>query len=287
MIAAVRRRVLVARVRVESWTKAADRRANRVLVAAWPRIVRRAAGVRRRALRATRWMGRRLRPLGVLLFRFLSRLERRLLRGRDLAIRAATRASAVLTPQRSIGAAILASAACLVVAQFVEYRSVEIGQPGYAGLPAATAPTVDEQPAGQAHAYLLIPLALFAAGLTVAALRSGRHQLGRVVAALGLLGLAVVLLVDMPAGLDAGAQASRFSGATATLEGGFYGELAACGGLILGGLLLARRPRARRARVRRSRASKRGGRRRRRIRLARGRRRGRAAVERDGLQRPA
>ena len=60
--------------------------------------------------------------------------------------------------------------------------------------------------------------------------------------ALGAIGLAVVLLVDLPAGLDEGDAASRFSGATATLRDGFYVELAACVGLILGGLLYYARP---------------------------------------------
>ena len=50
----------------------------------------------------------------------------------------------------------------------------------------------------------------------------------------GLLALAVILLVDLPAGLDAGAQTSRFAGASAVLEDGFYAELAAAGGLVLG-----------------------------------------------------
>ncbi len=50
------------------------------------------------------------------------------------------------------------------------------------------------------------------------ALRPERRGLGRVVVGLGLLSIAVILLVDLPAGLDDGAQASRFSGATAVLE---------------------------------------------------------------------
>ena len=58
---------------------------------------------------------------------------------------------------------ILASAVCLVVSQFVTYSSVEIGQPAYAGLTAAAPPTVGGEGAGEAHSYLLIPLALLAA----------------------------------------------------------------------------------------------------------------------------
>ena len=140
---------------------------------------------------------------------------------------------------------ILASAGFLVAAQFVDYRAVEIGQAGYAGLPTATAPTVGAKTAGQAHAYLLVPVALLAAALALAVLRSPRRRgLGRIVFALGLLSLAVVLLVDLPAGLDAGVQASRFSGAKAVLYDGFYAQIAAAAGLMLGGALLVVAPKA-------------------------------------------
>ena len=244
MIAAVRRRALVVRVRAESWTRRVDRRANRLLVRAWPQIARRAVSAGRRVVRSVRWTGRRLRPIGVLLFRGLSIVEKRLLRARDLAIRVTTRASSVLTPERAICAVIVAVAACLAASQFVDYRSVEVGGPGYAGLPAASPPAVGAETAGQAHSYLLIPVAALAALLAAVAAIGGRSRLGRVVFALGLLSLAVVLLVDLPAGLDASTQASRFSGATAVLEDGFYAELAAGAGLMLGGLLLAAAPKA-------------------------------------------
>ncbi len=281
MIAAVRRRAMVVRVRAEAWTRAVDRRANAVLVGvprvrawtraadrranalllrSWPHLERILRALRRLASRA--W--RRLRPLAVRLFRLLSRLERRLLRVRDLVVRGATRASAVLTPQRAIGLVVVASAACLAVSQFVEYRAVEVGQPGYAGLPAATPPTVAAETAGEAHAYLLLPVALLAAALALLAMRTPRRRaenvqiadvsgpsadrrgqgLGRLVFVLGALTLAVVLLVDLPAGLDAGAETSRFSGATAVLFEGFYAEIAAAAGLMLGGALLVVAPKA-------------------------------------------
>jgi hypothetical protein len=247
MIAATRRRLrALAQV---SWTRARgatarlDRGANRLMVRVWPpasRLARRVAAV---AKRWARWVGRRLRPVGVLLLRAFSVLERRLLRARDLAIRIATRASAVLTPERAICGVIFAAGACLIVSQFVDYSAVEVGQPGYAGLPAASPPLIDGEAAGAAHAYLLVPVGAIAAALALLAVWTGRNRLGRVVFALGLVSLAVVLLVDRPAGLDAGAQTSRFSGATAVLQSGFYAELAAASGLMLGGLLLILSPR--------------------------------------------
>ncbi len=222
-------------------TRRVDRTVDRQLQRAWPPIAR--AG--RSARAAGNRLGRRLRPVGVVLFRGLALLERHLLRTAAWAQRAATRGSAVLTPQRAICLTILGSAGCLLASQFVDYRAVEIGQSGYAGLPAATPPTAGAETAGQAHAYLLIPVALLAAALALAVLRNGRRQgLGRIVFVLGLLSLAVILLVDLPAGLDAGAQASRFSGAKAVLYDDFYAQIAAAAGLMLGGALLVAAPKA-------------------------------------------
>lgn len=263
MIAAVRRRAMVARVRAESITRTADRRLNEVLVAAprvhdwtrsldarlnrflvgaWPRLA--ATGRRLKALAAP-WL-RRLRPLAVLALRLLSRLERRLLRARDLAVAAATRASAVLTPHRVICAVIVAAAACLAVSQFIEYRAVEIGQPGYSDLPgSATPPTTAAETPTDAHSYLLLPVALLAAALALTAMLNERRRgLGRVVFGLGLLSLAVILLVDLPAGLDASGEEAQFAGAGAVLYAGFYAEIAAAAGLMLGGALLVLAPKA-------------------------------------------
>lgn len=241
MIAAARRRRLVVRVRLETLTRRVDRGANRLLTRAWPRLSR--AARRARALGGR--LGKRLRPAGALLFRGLSVVEKRLLRASALAGRAVKRVRAVLTPQRLICLVILVSAAFLIAVQFADYRAVEIGQPGYAGLPAAKPPTVGAKTAGEAHSYLLIPVALLAGLLAVAVLRNERRRgLGRIVFALGLLSLAVILLVDLPAGTDVGVQASRFSGARAVLYDPFYAQIAAAAGLMLGGALLVLAPKA-------------------------------------------
>lgn len=240
------------------WAQSLDRRGNRLLVGAHPVV----SGVSRRlntgAQRVRRWLWPRARPFLAFAWRFLRavgralrpalRLVLRCLAAGEIGVRRtislATRASAVLTPERAACLVIIVSAGCLVVSQFIDYHAVEIGQPGYAGLPAATPPTVEVETAGQAHAYLLIPLALVAAAIAAAAWSRRRWRLGRIVLPLGLLGLALVLLVDLPAGLDAGQQTSRFSGAIAVLRGGFYGEIAALGGLMLGALLLIAAPKA-------------------------------------------
>ncbi len=242
MIAAARRRIGAAFSAAAVATRKVDRAVARRIEWARPRLGRGLRRARMAVSRAAKAVGRRLRPVGVLVLRGFSKAERALRRAGLAATRAATRGSSVVTPQRAVCGVMLASAICLVVSQFVSYRGVEIGQPAYAGLPAANPPTVDVRTAGEAHSYLLIPLALLAAGTAALALRTGRRGLGRIVLALGLLSIAVILFVDLPAGLDAGTQTSRFSGATAVLDDGFYAELAAATGLVLGGLLYYARP---------------------------------------------
>jgi len=242
MIAAARRRIAAAAAIAARATRGADGWALARVEKLRPKAERAARAARGGAARAFRAAGRRLRPVGVLVLRGFSRGERALLRGSAAATGAATRASAALTPRRAICAATLAAAACLIVSQFVVYRSVEIGQPGYAGLQAARAPTAGARTPFDAHSFVLIPLALAAAACAIAALRPARRGLGRATILLGLLGIAVILLVDLPAGLDEGVLAARFAGATAVLESGFYAELAAAAGLVIGGLLYYARP---------------------------------------------
>jgi hypothetical protein len=220
-----------------------DRAANRGLERAHPVLLGGARRARRGAGRAAAWAGPRLRPLAARFFRLLAVAEHWLRRGGAAAARGATRASAVLTPQRAIGAVIVAAGVGLIASQFLDYRGVEIGQTGYAGLPeVARPPTVDVRTAGAAHAYLLVPLGALGVFLGVLAARRDRRRLGLTAAALGLLALATILLVDLPDGLDAGAQTSRFADATAVLEDGFYAELAAAAGLLVAGLLYYARP---------------------------------------------
>jgi hypothetical protein len=242
MIAAARRRIGPALALIAKGTRRADRRANAAIGKLRPKLARWSNRLRSSATRAGKEIGKRLRPVGVLLLRGFSRGERALRRTSAAAARTATLASASLTPRRAICGVVLASAACLIVAQFVTYRRVEIGQPGYAGLEAAAPPTAGARTPIDAHSFILIPIALLAAAAGVAALGPKRRGLGRVVIALGLLSIAVILLVDLPAGLDEGALASRFAGATAVLDNGFYAQLAAAAGLVIGGLLYYARP---------------------------------------------
>ncbi len=247
MIAAVRPRIGARRgsfsKAVARWSRRVDRIANRALERADQPVARARRGVTTAAKGTAAWVGPRLRPLGARFFRALARGERDLRRAWALTVAAATAASAAITPRRAIGAVVFAAAACLVVSQFLDYRAVEIGQPGYAGLPGgATAPEVDVRTAGQAHAYLLVPLGVLAGLLGLVCARRERRGLGLAVAGLGLLALATILLVDLPKGLDESAQSARFAGASAVLDDGFYAELAAASGLVLAGLLYYARP---------------------------------------------
>ena len=168
MIAAVRRRIGAVFAAVPTaaakWTRRIDRAADRGLERAHPALLRarhRAAAI---AAGAWAWAEPRLRPAAALFFRGLAIGDRAARRGCALAARAATAASEVVTPQRAIAAVIVAAGIGLVLSQFIDYRGVEIGQPGYADLPGsvARAPMVQVRTAGQAHAYLLVPAGLLA-----------------------------------------------------------------------------------------------------------------------------
>jgi hypothetical protein len=200
--------------------------------------------------------------VGAFFFRLAAGVERSFAAGIGTAAAVTgalvARMARVLTPERGVALVTLAAATCLVVSQFIDYRGVEVGQPAYAEVSSiAPAPMVDVEEAGEAHAYLLIPLAALAAALAVVALATRRWQLGRLVALAGLVGVAVVLLIDLPKGLDEGSVAIGYAGAHAALREGFYAELAASAVLVICGLLLsinlrrARRPAARRLRARR------------------------------------
>jgi hypothetical protein len=247
MIAAVRRRIGKAFSALSAapikWSRRADRSFNRGLERVHPALQRNGRRLRAAAAASLAWAGPRLRPPAALFFRGLALGEAAVRKVAALGARAATALSRVITPRRALGIAIAGAGIALVVSQFIDYRAVEIGQPGYANLPGgAKPPTIDPKTAGQAHAYLLVPIGGLAAVMGLLAARGARPRLGLSIAVLGLLAVAVILLVDLPHGLDAGNQTSRFAGASAVLEDGFYAELAAAAGLVLCGLLYYARP---------------------------------------------
>ena len=110
-----------------------DRTANRGLERAHPALLRSRHFGRTNSRRAAA-TAPLARPVAARFFRGLAAGERGLRRAAATGARWATAASAVVTPRRAIAAAIVAVGICLVVSQFLDYRAVEIGQPGYAGL---------------------------------------------------------------------------------------------------------------------------------------------------------
>ncbi len=247
MIAAKRPRIGGALRRVpraaRKWTRRLDRAGDRALERAQAPLRRLGRGAGAALGGTLAWLGPRLRPPAAAGFRALARADAAVRQACRALVRAATAASGVLTPRAAIGLTIVAAGLLLAGSQFLEYRVVEIGQPGYGGLgDLASPPAVDARSAGEAHAYLLLPLGLIAAALGLAGARRERPRAILGVVAIGLVSLLVILLVDRPAGLDEGAETARFAGASAVLTDGFYAELAAAGGLLIAGLLYYARP---------------------------------------------
>jgi hypothetical protein len=158
-----------------------------------------------------------------------------------------------ITPARATAAVSLFAIIVLAVSQFAAYREVRAGVPAYAEVESvAGAPVVGGtiKDTGEAHAYLMLPLAALALFFLVAALR-GSWRRARLLALVGLIAIVLSIVVDAPKGLDEGALAIRFEGAEARLLGGYWAQLSA--GVVLlftGPLLAAQLNPARRARAR-------------------------------------
>ena len=157
-----------------------------------------------------------------------------------LARRAVEVAAREVTPARAIAVVALAAALLLAVSQFVDYREVRAGVDAYAEVEEVAPPPQvagSAETAGSAHAYVLLLVALAAVAIVVLAML-GRWRLARLLFPLGLVGMAVAIFIDAPAGLDEGILATQFQGAEARLLGAFWVELwasaviAACGPLL-------------------------------------------------------
>jgi hypothetical protein len=158
-----------------------------------------------------------------------------------------------LTPARGVALVCLVALAALVASQWLDYRAVAIGTDAYSGPveAVAAAPEVDRARAGDAHAWMMLPLALIGlVGLGLAF--AGRPRAARLLIAVGVAVLAIGLIVDAPNGLDEGEAGVVYEGAEATLIEGFWLQIAAAAVLIAAGALLPRylRPEAAAARRR-------------------------------------
>jgi hypothetical protein len=146
----------------------------------------------------------------------------------------------VLTLRRLVAAVAVCALFALVVAQFLDYRSLAASTDAYAAYPGVEAPVVDREldSFSAGHAVLMAAIALAALVAVVLAL-AGRRRFGFLVAGLGLVALAIGLVIDLPAALDEGDATLAFSGVEASVEDGLWievvaaGVLAACGALLV------------------------------------------------------
>ena len=147
-----------------------------------------------------------------------------------------------VTPARTFAAIAILAAIALAVSQFVDYRATAIGAEQYEGevQTVAPVPRIDEEPTGDAHFYVMLPLALIALPLIFLALRRRRWRLAVPVAAIGLIGLIVTLAVDLPQGLDTGRAGDAYEGTEALLIEGFWTQLFASAALLLSAIALGR-----------------------------------------------
>jgi hypothetical protein len=151
--------------------------------------------------------------------------------GRFLSIR--------VRPASTVAFVAAAAAVALGVSQFSDYSGVEVSASLYAGEVGTTAPVplTDLERAGDAHLWLLLPVAAAALVLIVQTYR-GNWRLGRIVGALGLFAVLVSLAIDLPQGLDGGRAGVAFSDTRAVVIEGFWAQLSAAAVLVFCGPLL-------------------------------------------------
>lgn len=150
-----------------------------------------------------------------------------------------------VTPARGVILVAIFAAVTLAVSQWLDYRGVSVGSDAYSGSVGAVAPApdVETERAGEAHAWVMLPLALGAILVVVAAARK-RPSLGHLLILVGAAAIAISLLIDMPQALDEGGAAVVYEGAEARLLDGFWVQLVTAGVLIACGALLPRYLRA-------------------------------------------
>jgi hypothetical protein len=173
-----------------------------------------------------------------------------------------------VTPLRTAAVVGAGAAIALGASQFLDYHGVAVDAPDYEGSiqAIAPAPITDKETTGDAHLWILLPVAVLALALLAGAYvgaRRGKTGLAGAVAACGLVGIAVALAIDLPQGLDTGRASLAFTGTEARLLEGFWAEISASAALMLSGGLLALYSRGVRRERRRQRRAREDARRRR------------------------
>jgi hypothetical protein len=209
----------------------------------------------------------RIRPLGGVIVSGFSALVRLIGQGvAALAVLAGTGLRAlgrillaldrVVTTRRGLIVIALAAGALLIVSQFLDFRAIEVGQPGYVDVQdIARAPRVESATPFDQHSLVLVAAGVLAVLAAAAAALSRRRVSGLVLVLAGALTLAVALLVDLPAGLDTADAEIAFSGVKGILLSGFWLEIGAGAVLLVSGaglILDAPAPRRAESRQRRT-----------------------------------
>ena len=146
-----------------------------------------------------------------------------------------------VTPARAVALVALVAAGALAASQWLDYHSVSVGSDAYSGTVGAVAPPpeVESEIAGNAHGWVMLPLALGAIVALVVAL-TGHRRAALLLVPIGIVVLVIAVVVDVPKGLDEGDAAIAYEGASATLLKGFWMQIAAGVVLIACGLMLPR-----------------------------------------------
>jgi hypothetical protein len=143
-----------------------------------------------------------------------------------------------VTPARALVAVALGAAIALGASQWADYHEVSVGTGQYSAVEGvASAPIVERDQAGQAHAWVMVPLAAVAV-VAIGFGAAGRRRAALALVPIGLVAIGIALIVDVPAGLDEGTATLEYEGAQASLLEGFWAELAAASVLCACGALL-------------------------------------------------
>jgi hypothetical protein len=159
--------------------------------------------------------------------------------------RIANAGAARVTPVNTLAVVAGVAAVTLAISQWLDFHGVAVGAKYYQGEvgTVAPAPMVDLERTGDAHLFVMVPIAVAALVLLVLTVM-GNWRLGRVIAGLGLVGLLISVAIDVPQGLDAGTAGTAFDSADAQLLKGFWIQVTSCAVLAVCGLLLASHVRA-------------------------------------------
>ena len=145
-----------------------------------------------------------------------------------------------VTPARAVAAVALVAIGALAASQWLDYRAVSVGNDAYSGTVGIVAPPpeVSSDIADHAHGWVMLPLGALIAFVALVLALTGRRRRAFALVPVGIAAIAISLAVDAPKGLDEGAAAIAYEGATATLLKGFWMQIATGTVLIACGLML-------------------------------------------------